>query len=97
MPARTYRLQVPVSPETRTAINRYAEAMGISPARAAEQMLEQVAPSLLDLAAAMEKAKQAPAKGVADMAKALNKAAEKADQMALDLTPKATRKRKKTG
>jgi DNA-binding LacI/PurR family transcriptional regulator len=90
--ARTYRFQPRVSPETRAAIEEYAEVMGIPPNSAVSQLLEQAAPGLVDLTAAMRKANQSPARALREMAQAVHKATEEADQNEMDLTPKKKRK-----
>jgi len=90
--ARTYRLQVPIKPETRKAIEEFADAMGISPAQAAAQLLEESAPGMIELAAAMRKANQSPSKALRDMANILHKATEQADQLSMELNPKPKRK-----
>ena len=88
------RIQVPVSPETEKAIRGYAETMGMSTAAACAQMLEQSAPGLVELTAAMQKAKESPARALREIALAVQKATQDADQLMLDMSPKATRKRK---
>lgn len=92
---RGYRMQVPVDPETRKAIEDYAEVMGVSPARACAVLLRQAAPGLVELTEAMKKASDSPARAIREMADAIHKANSEADQMAMDLTPKTTRRKKK--
>lgn len=91
-----HRIQVPLTDETRKALDNYANASGHSLAKTCGMLLEQAAPSLGELAAAMERAQQVPGKAVRDMAKILQNQIDQTQQGVLDLSPKATqRKRKK--
>ena len=93
---RTFRLQVPVKPETRKAIEDYAAALGTFPAAAAAQLLEESAPVLVDLTSALRKVHSAPSRALREAQTILHEAAEKADQLTMDLKPKEVGK-KKTG
>ena len=90
--AKTPRLQVPVKPETRVALDAYAEAIGVGAAAAAGQLLEESAPALTEIAAALRKAKSSPAKALQKAAATLNKATEEADQLSLELNKKMRKK-----
>jgi len=88
------RLQVPVSEETRAALQAYADARGASLAAVCGELLEQTAPTVLEMAKALETAKKAPARALRDMSKAFYREMEKIDQSELDLSPKATGKKR---
>jgi len=92
--AQTPRIQVPLKPETRAALEQYADAMGLPLSQAAAQLLDQAAPSLLELASALRKAKESPSRAWRESINALNKATERANQIAMDLdTPSRKKKR----
>lgn len=92
---REFRMQVPIDPETRKAIEDYAEVMGMAPSRACAVLLKQAAPGLVELTEAMRKVSSSPARAMREMAQAVQKAAQDADQMAMDLSPKTTGRKKK--
>lgn len=92
-----YKFQPAVTPETEKAIREYAAVMGMKANTAVAQLLEASAPGLVELTEAMRMANQSPARALREMAKAIHKASADADQIALDLTPTATRRKKKTG
>ena len=85
---RTYRLQVPLSPEARKAIEEYASALGASPPAAAANLLEESIPALVELTQALKKVQSSPARALKQAAGALHRATEKADQLAMELDPK---------
>lgn len=92
---RTYRLQVPIKPETRKALEEFADAMGITVPQAAAQFLEEAAPGIMEMAAAVRKVHQSPSRALKDMADMLGRHIEEADQLAMDLEPKPEGKRKR--
>ena len=91
--ARSYRLQVPLKPETRKAVEEYADALGVSPAAAASNLLEEAAPALVELTSALKSVQGSPARALRHAAGALHKATEKADQMLMELEPQKGKKR----
>ena len=90
------RIQVPVSPKTRKMLQTYADASGQSLARVCEEILQETAPIMEGMAEALLEAKRAPAKAVENMAEALDKKLAEIDQLKMDLSPKATGKRRRT-
>ena len=90
------RIQVPVSPKTRKMLQTYADASGQSLARVCEEILQETAPVMAEMADALREAKRAPAKAVRNMADALDKKLAEIDQMKMDLSPKATGKGRRT-
>lgn len=96
--ANTPRLQVPMTDETRAQLQAFADARGSSLPAVCRDLLEEMAPVAADMAKALQSAKQAPAKALRDAVNVLEVQMAKADQLRLDLTPKATgKKRKKAG
>lgn len=91
---RQRRIQVPLSPETDKALQEYAEVTGLSMAATCAQLLDQAAPGLKELSAAMRKANEHPAAGIRQMARALEKATQDANQIAMDLKGKKPKKAK---
>jgi hypothetical protein len=89
------RLQVPVAPETERALRLYAEAYGTTVPKATADILNNAAPALVELAQAVAEAKRAPSKGIRDMAAQYRKLNQEADQLLLDMSPKATGKKRK--
>ena len=95
MPTKKYRLQIPVSDETRKAVEAYAEAAGLSQAAAVGQILENAAPTMYQLAAALREAHRAPAKALQDAARVLERATTEAGQLGMDLREEAEKKKRK--
>jgi len=87
------RLQIPVTTETRLALQAYAKAKGCTLPAACSEILEQTAPTVLEMAKALETAKKAPARALRGMSAALYREIEKIDQPELDLKPKKVKKR----
>lgn len=83
--------------ETRTSLQALADARNGSLASVCEELLEQCAPITLQMAHALQKAKTAPARAIREMSDVLEQQLAQSDQLLLDMTPKATRKTKKTG
>ena len=90
--ARTYRLQVPMTPETRKVIEDYASALGTSPPGAAANLLEEAVPALVELTSALKMVQSSPARALKEAAGILHRATEEADQVLMDLEPKPGRK-----
>lgn len=93
--ARRYRLQVPVSQETRHAIEEYADALGVSPATAASMLLEESTPALRELSEALRSVQGSPARALRAASNALQKAVQEANQVSMDLQPQPKRARRK--
>jgi len=91
------RIQVPVSDETRASLQALADARTSSLAAISAELLEQTAPIAGEMAKALLMAKQAPSRAIRQMNETLERQLVEIDQIRLDLTPKATRKTKKTG
>lgn len=91
------RVHVPMTQETREAMQAFADARNGSLASVCEEILEQCAPMAIQMANALTLAKTAPAKGMRDAVLALEEQLAHADQMVMDLSPKATGVKKKTG
>lgn len=88
---KTMRLQVPVSEETRMSLQALADARNGSLAAVCEELLAQCAPVALQMANALQKAKSVPARGLREAVEVLEAALLEGNQLAMDLTPKATR------
>lgn len=95
MPAKQKRLFIPLSAECREAIQALANARGSSQARVASDLLEELTPTILQLAQAFESAKSAPAMAMRDLAKAVEESLAQIDQHKLDLRPQEAPQRKK--
>lgn len=91
------RVHVPMSQETRESFQSLADARNGSLAAACEEILEECAPVAVQMANALRTAKTAPARAVAEAVRALEAQLVDADQILMELTPKATGKKKKTG
>lgn len=87
------RVHVPIDNEARAALQTLADVRRCSLAAICGEMLEQVAPVALDMANALKTAQTAPAKAMRLMNDALDQQLAQADQLKLDMTPKATRKK----
>jgi hypothetical protein len=92
-----YRIQVPITQETRDAYQSLADAHNGSLAAACEEILEQCAPVALQMANALRTARTAPARAMREAVEILEAQLGNADQMLMDLSPKATVKKRKTG
>ena len=96
-----HRIYVPVSNETRILLQSLADARRTSLASVSAELLEQTAPIAGQMAEALLKAKQAPARAIKEMSDALDEQLADIDQMKLDLDKrkprKYTKKAKKTG
>ena len=90
------RIQVPVSADTRKALQNYADSTGLSLAGAAGQILEETTGVVWEMANALRMAKTAPAKALVMLRQQMDEQIAGLDQIGLDLTPKAT-EQKKTG
>lgn len=90
------RLQVPMTDETRLLLERYVQATGQSLPRVCAEILEQTAPVMSELADSIKLAKQAPARAMRGVTETLDQKLAELDQLKMDLSPKATGK-KKTG
>lgn len=93
------RLQVPMSAETRESLQALADARNGSLSAVCEDLLAECAPVALQMANALQKAKSAPARGLREAVAVLEAALLEGDQLRLDMSPKATRRKytKKTG
>ena len=91
---RTRRTQVPISDTALEALQAYATATSSSVPQVAADFLEQAAPQLLELASALNKAKESPARALRETAEMLQRAAAEADQLVLDMAPEKGKKRK---
>lgn len=91
-----YRVYVPVSDETRQAMQALADVRKSTLTAICAEMLETVAPIALDMANALKTAQSAPAKALRMINESMERELGNLDQLQLDMTPKATRK-KKTG
>jgi hypothetical protein len=92
--ANAYRLPIPMSEETRAAMQALADARNGSMSSVCEEILEQCAPMAIQMANALKTAKQAPAAGMRQAVQALEAELANVDQMVMDLSPKATGKKK---
>lgn len=95
--ARNPKIQVIVTPETKKAIEDYADALNVSVSAATGRLLDEAAPMLVELAHSLRALPKAPAKAMRDAAKMVNRAADDANQMLMDLSPQATGNKKKAG
>jgi hypothetical protein len=59
----TYRLSIPLSPQTKNALEQLSEVTGASVGSTAASFLDEMAPSMLRLAEAYKAAKLDPARG----------------------------------
>lgn len=100
------RIYIPVTDETRAALQSLADVRRSSLAAVCEDMLEQCAPIAAQMANALKTAQNAPAKALLMMKDSLEEQMLQADQYRLDIdekvSPKATRrkyvvKKRKTG
>lgn len=93
------RVYVPLSDGALEAFQAFADARKCSLAALCGEMLEEWAPIAQQMANALEAAKSAPARSMQDMVKVLEEQLAKGDQILLELSPKATRRKytKKTG
>jgi len=91
------RVYVPVSDETRAKLQIYADARRSSLAAVCGELLDQTAPIAEEMGNALVAAQGAPAKAIREMQRSLDEQLADLDQIKLDLTPKATRKKRKTG
>jgi hypothetical protein len=91
------RVHVPMTDETRIQLQSLADAQRSSLAAVCADLLEQTAPIAAETAAALVQAREAPARAMRAMNTLLDKQLAEVDQYKLDLTPKATRRKKKTG
>lgn len=90
------RVPVPMTEKTRASLQALANARNGSLASVCEEMLEQTAPIAEEMANALQMARTAPARAMREVNEALGRKLAEIDQMKLDLSPKATEKRKKT-
>src|SRR5665811_1163893 len=88
------RIQVPLSPKTRKALQAMADASGSSLAAVCADILEQCAPVSHQMAKALQTARRAPGQAMKDALEALEAALAEGDQIRLDLSPKAKSKKK---
>lgn len=95
--ASTTRLSVPLTKETRRKFQALADVQGSSLGNVCSEILEVCADEVYELAKALELAKKAPAGAKRKMAEALEQKLAEADQMLLELRPKAKPVKKKTG
>lgn len=79
-----------MSQETRDAYQALADARNGSLAAACGEILEECAPVALQMANALNTAKTAPARAMREAVEILEAQLNNADQMLLDMTPKAT-------
>jgi hypothetical protein len=91
------RVYVPMTADTRQSLQALADARNGSLAAVCEELLEQCAPVALQMANALQMAKSAPARGMREALEVLESQLAAADQLMLDMSPKATCSRKKTG
>ena len=93
------RVHVPMSEETRASLQALADARNGSLAAVCEDLLAECAPVALQMANALQKAKSAPARGLREAVEVLEAALLEGNQLAMELSPKATRRKytKKAG
>lgn len=91
--ARKPKLQVTVKPETQKALQEYADALNVSLSAATGRLLDEAAPSVLDLAHALQKLPEAPARAIREAAQMVHKATRDADQILMELDPPKKKKR----
>lgn len=93
------RVYVPMTADTRQSLQALADARNGSLAAVCEELLEQCAPVALQMANALQKAKSAPARGLREAVEVLEAALLEGNQLAMELSPKATRRKytKKAG
>lgn len=100
------RVNIPVTEETRAALQSLADVRRSSLAAVCEEMLDQVAPIAAQMAEALKTAQEAPARALLMVKDTLEAQMLQADQYLLDIdekvTPKTTRrkyvvKKRKTG
>lgn len=91
------RVYVPMTAETRQSLQALADARNGSLAAVCEELMGQCAPVALQMANALQKAKTAPSRALRESFEILEQEIAAADQLLLDMSPKATRSRKKTG
>jgi len=90
-----YRLQAPLDEDTEQALRAYAEATGMTMARAGAEVLRNTAPALRELAGAINEAKTAPAKAMRSVIDSIDRATAEIDQMKMDFEPKEVKRAKK--
>lgn len=99
----TRRIQVPISDETRAALQSLADVQKCSLAAVCSEMLQQVSPVAVDMANALKMAQEAPAKALRMMSESLDQQMAEVDQyrhqhrLKLGESPKATRRKRKAG
>lgn len=93
------RIQVPVTFETRACLQALADARKASLAVVCGEILETTAPVVAEMAKAIEMAKHAPSRAIRELGTSLEQQLAEIDQIRLDLSPKATRRKytKKVG
>lgn len=97
----TTRVHVPMTEETRSSLEALADARGGTLTAVCRDLLADCAPVALEMAKAIQIAKQTPARALREMNESMDKQLAQISQLQLDMTPKATYrkypKRKKTG
>lgn len=92
---RSKRIALTVQPETKKILDEYAEALGVTTTTAINSVLNETAPVLAELTAALRAAKQAPAAGLRQAKEMLDRAAHDALQTEMPLDSQTPPKRKR--
>ena len=85
---KTYRLSIPISLETKQALEQLAEVTGASVGSTGASFLDEMAPSMLRLAEAYKAAKLDPARGAALVNSLADEAAETLKNEQIELNKK---------